>query len=275
MAGKAGAACEASEGVAMAEVTRLYMPSEAVRKKLEQMSVLILTPCKDYEVPISFSRSVTNMVAYSWLNGLKIYQHGTVERMVVHWARNELARLAQEHICGHTGKRYTHVLWLDDDHVFNPDLALCLARHDVDMVSALYFGRVGRHLPVAYVKDETPNKYMHYQILEVPPKLCEVDAVGFGACLMRMDVLDRIPAPWFKFGDAGEDVHFCVNAKEHGIKVHVDGSYMVGHIGESTVVTQDTYKRFLDDKSEEYADRIAVPLGGQNAADSVGIGNPD
>ena len=258
----------------MAEVIELYQPSAEVRKKLEKMSVLILTPCKDHEVPAVFSQSVTNMVSYSHLNGLKVYQHCVVERMVVHWARNELARLAQAHVSGYTGQRYTHVLWLDDDHVFNPDLLLCLARHDVDMVSALYFGRVGRHLPVVYVKDDTPNKYMHYQILEIPPRLCEVDATGFGACLMRMEVLDRIPAPWFKFEDAGEDIYFCVHAKEAGVKVHVDGSYVLGHIGESQVVTQETYMRFMESKREEYADRVRVPLGGSNGADNLGSRSP-
>lgn len=248
----------------MAEPVRLYAPNAKERKRLEDLSIVILTPCKDYENAAAFTRSVVNMTAYSWLHGLRIFQMAMSERMVVHWGRNHLAKLAHEHVSGYTGSRYTHILWLDDDHVFNPDLALCLARYsDLDMVSALYFGRVGRQLPVVYVKDDLPDKYTHYQMLEVPPKLCQVDAVGFGACLMRMDVLDRTEAPWFRFTEAaGEDIYFCVHAKERGIEVYCDGSYQLGHIGEPQIVTQETSLRFLESKRDEYADRIKVPLGG-------------
>lgn len=241
----------------------LYAPNAKERKRLEDISVVILTPCKDHECSIAFTRSVVNMVAYSWLHGLRVFQMSTTERMVVHWGRNELARLAQQFVSGYTGKRYTHILWLDDDHVFNPDLALYLARHsDLDVVSALYFGRAGRHLPVVYVKDDTPDKYMHYPLVEVPRTLCQVDAVGFGACLMRMDVLDRMPAPWFKFNECGEDVYFCVHAKERGIGIYCDGAYVLGHLGEARVVTEETYRQFLEANREQYADRVKVPLGG-------------
>lgn len=247
----------------MAEPTPIYAPSAKERERLKDLSVLILTPCKDYECPIGFTRSAVNMVAYSWLHGLKVFQMGNTERMVVHWARNHLATKARDHVCGYTGKRYTHMLWLDDDHLFNPDLALYLAKYsDLDVVSALYFGRVGRQLPVVYVKDDLPDRYSHYQMLEVPPKLCQVDAVGFGACLMRMDVLDRMPAPWFDFNRCGEDVYFCTHAKEHGIQIYCDGAYQIGHIGEPQIVTQATSQQFLEANRETYADRIKVPLGG-------------
>jgi hypothetical protein len=248
----------------VAEPTPLYAPSTKERKRIQDLSVLILTPCKDYEVPSAFARSVVNMVAYSWLNGLRVFQMAVSERMVVHYARNHLAKLAQEHVCGHTGQRYSHILWLDDDHVFNPDLALYLAKHsDLDMVSALYFGRVGRQLPVVYVKDGNQDLYTHYQMLELQPALCQVDAVGFGACLMRMDVLDRMQYPWFRFNEAaGEDIYFCVHAKERGIEIYCDGAYKIGHLGEPEVVTQETSLRFLESKRDEYADRIKVPLGG-------------
>src|SRR5256885_338774 len=178
----------------------IYSPTAEDRKIYADMAVVILTPFGSYDCPARFARSVGNMMAYSWMHGLKIYQWGGAERTVVHWARNQLCRLMREKINEYTGKPFTHILWLDDDHVFNPDLAVYLAKHkDLDVVSALYFGRVGRHLPVAYVKDDTPDKYMHYPIIEVPPTLCQVDAVGLGACLMRADVLERVPEPWFKF----------------------------------------------------------------------------
>jgi hypothetical protein len=241
----------------------LYTPSAEARAAFANMAVVILTPCKDYETSFRFARSVANLVAYSWMNGLRVYQWGGTERMVVHWGRNELARLAKDHVNEYTGEKFTHILWLDDDHVFNPDMLVYLAQHQaLDVVSALYFGRAGRHLPVVYVKDDNEDRYKHYPLIEVPANLCEVDAVGLGACLMKLDVFERMPDPWFKFNDAGEDIYFCVHAKDYGIRIWCDGAYMLGHIGEPQIVTQATYRAYLEANKETYADRIKVPLGG-------------
>lgn len=244
-------------------VVRFYEPTAADKKRYANMAVVIVTPCKDYEVPFKFTQAVVNLVAYSWLHGLKVYQMGGTQRTVVHWARNELARLARDHVNEYTGEKFTHVLWLDDDHVFNPDMLLWLARNqDKDVVSALYFGRAERNLPVVYVKDEGGDKYKHFALVEVPPDLCEVDAIGFGACLMRRDVLDRVPDPWFMFNSCGEDIYFCVHAKEADVKIWCDGAYKLGHIGEPAIVTEATYRQYMVDNQEKYADRIKVSLGG-------------
>jgi hypothetical protein len=245
---------------------KLYVPTPQERAILEKMQVVILTPCKDYEVPFRFARSVVNMTAYSWQYGCRVYQLAGIERMPVHWSRQELCRQVKDRLNEETGDKFTHVLWLDDDHIFSPDLLVYLARHqEKDVVSAVYYGRVGRHLPVVYVKDSTPDKYKFFPIIEVPPALCEVDAVGFGACLMRRDVLDRMPEPWFTFapGGVGEDIYFCVHAKEAGIRIWCEGSYTIGHFGEPQVITQETYRQFLEKNADEYSDRIKVSLGGQ------------
>lgn len=242
----------------------LYQPTAADRECYADMEVLILTPCKDYECPMLFTKSVVNMVAYSWMHGLKVYQMGRTERMVIHWARQDLARQAKEKINEYTGRRFTHILWLDDDHAFNPDMLVYLARHkDLDVVSALYFGRAGRPLPVVYVKDKNPDKYSFYPLIGVPNRLFEADAIGFGACLMRMDVLDRMPEPWFQFNRCGEDIYFCVHAKEAGVRIWCDGSYALGHLGEHQMITRETYEKYLETNKDEFADRIKVPLGGR------------
>jgi hypothetical protein len=244
-------------------VSGLFEPSSKDREAYAKQSLVILTPCKDFEVPARFAKSVANLVAYSWLHGLRIYQMGMTERMVVHWARNDLARKVRTHVNEYTGELFSHVLWLDDDSIFNPDLAVYLSRApELDVVSALYFGRGTRNLPVVYVKDNTDDPYKHFPLIEMPSKLCEVDAIGLGACLMRRDVLDRMPEPWFSFQDAGEDIYFCVHAKRAGMHIYCDGSYMLGHLDEPRIVTHATYRQYLDANKDELADRIKVPLGG-------------
>ena len=240
-----------------------WEPSKADRKVYKNMEVAIVTPCGDYEVSAKFTRSVANLIAYSWMHGLKVYEMGTVERMVVHWARNELARNSVDRVNPHTGNKFTHLLWLDDDHVFNPDMLVYLARHNVECVSALYYCRTGRILPVAYVKDDDPDKYKHYPLLEVPEAVFEVDAVGFGAFLMRREVLEKLEYPYFKFENCGEDIYFCVNAREAGIKIWLDGSYRLGHIGEPSITSHSTYLKYLEDNEEILKDRVKVSLGGK------------
>ena len=243
-----------------------YHPSDVDRRKYAGMSVIIATPCKDNEMAAKFCKDVVNMVGYSWLHGLKVYQMGITERMVIHWARNDLAKQCNDHVCEYTGEKFTHILWLDDDQVFTPDLLVYLARHreahdDLDVVSALYYGRT-QHLPVAYVKDFNDDKYKHFPLIEVPRTLCEVDAVGFGGLLMRRDVLDRLEEPWFNFKRCGEDIYFCVHAKEQGIKIHLEGTFIMGHLGDAPVIHTPQYERYMKDNEEQFADRTKVGLGG-------------
>ena len=138
--------------------------TQEVKDQFAKMSICILSPM--YIAEPRWIQSTVNMVAWSWMQGLPIYQMGISEKMVVDWARNFLARQAKDHICEYTGKRYTHLLWLDTDHVFNPDLACILARHfkdpNIDAISALYFGRTGPTLPVVYVKDTSDDKEKHH-----------------------------------------------------------------------------------------------------------------
>lgn len=240
----------------------LYTPTEEDREKFKNISIAILTPHADFENSIKFTKSVVNLMAYSWMYGLKIYQMGHTERMVPDWARNELARIAKDKVNEYTGEKFTHLLWLDDDHVFESDLACVLARHDKDMVSALYYARVGKTLPVVYVKDHSGDEYKHFPIIEAPNCLFECDAVGFGALLMRRDVLDRVPEPWFTIDwKAGEDIAFCVRAKKHGVKVWCDGQYKLGHVGAPQVIGHQHYLKYMQDHKDEYADRVKIQLG--------------
>jgi hypothetical protein len=243
------------------KVNGLYYPSKKDKALYEGFSICILTPCGGYENAVKFTKSVANMISYSWMHGLKIYQMGLTERMVVDWARNDLARKAAAHINEYTGQKFTHLLWLDDDHVFEADLACVLARHNLDMVSALYYARVGKTLPVVYVKGDGDD-YKHFPLIVPPNCLFECDAVGFGAMLMRRDVFDRVPEPWFTIDyRSGEDIAFCVSAKKQGIKIHCDGQYKLGHIAVPRVVGHQDYLKYMNENQDEFADKVKVNLG--------------
>jgi hypothetical protein len=225
------------------------------------LRVCILTPVLHVEP--RWIASTVDMVAYSWERGLRIYKFGMTERLAPDWARNALAREAMGH--QHHGKYFTHFLWLDSDQVFHPDLCCQLARHDVDFVSAVYYHRNGAPFPVAYVKTDDcgPDGYLHHPLMEIPTALVEVDAVGFGAVLMKRDVFLKVPEPWFTIDyRAGEDIAFCKKIKDYGFKVHLDGAYSIGHIGVPPIIDGQYYRDWVKNNPEKYSQKIQVQLKG-------------
>lgn len=239
------------------------------REMFSTMRVCILTPIMHIEP--QWVRAMANALAYAWSQGLRVEDMGIIERSVVHWARNELVRAALPLTSVHDGKPFTHFLWLDSDHIFDRDLFCQLARHyarpEVDMISALYFGRCPPYLPVAYVKDGNPSPYTHYPLIQVPNCLCEVDAVGFGAIMTKREVFETLPDPWFAMqgrnGQAiGEDMCFCVHAKEAGFRLFLDGQYKLGHFSDKQIITEKLHKDWVENHPDDFGDKIKVALGG-------------
>ena len=224
----------------------LYEPSPQDRERYQAYDILIATPNGDFSNPAVHTRCLANMIAYSWMHGLKIYQMGSTQRTVVDWARNALARKAREHINEYTNRPFTHIFWLDDDQIFNPDLGVLLARNgDLEMISALYFMRDPPHWPVVYVQDYT-TQYQHFHVHALEQAVVQVDAVGFGALLMRREVLDRVPEPWFTIcPEYGEDIGFCTHARRAGVKIFCDGGVRIGHLGSPPIITEADNQRVM------------------------------
>lgn len=239
-----------------------FIPMPEQRARINGMRVMVLVPCGDYKSPIRWVSCMANMIAYSAHFGLKLHAFGYTERTVVDWARNSLAERFLKTKDEYEDKPFTHALWLDDDHVFNPDLAVRLAANShLDMVSALYHMRTAPYHPVAYLKDDSDNEFKHWPLTKVPPAVAEVDAVGFGALLMRREVLEGTPKPWFTLDwRSGEDIAFCVQAKKAGFKVWLDGEYAIGHIGHAPIVTAIDCEKYMAEHPEDYKNLVRVKM---------------
>lgn len=230
-------------------------------KHFASMRVAILCPMMHVEH--DFVQSLADMIAYSWNYSLRIEKLAKTSRTVVDWARDDLVSSGLKEKSPFTGEPFTHFLWLDADHVFKPDLACQLARHEVDAVSALYFHRRGAPTPVVFVHNEKdPTGLKHFTLLQIPPHLVEVDAFGFGSCLTHRCIFEAMPYPWFNIdADAGEDINFCARARTLGIKFYLDGAYAVGHVGEPKIIGRETYNAWWNenkDRTEEF--RIPIDL---------------
>ena len=156
--------------------------------------------------------------------------------------RNELVTQAMMLDC-------SHIFWMDTDQVYPPETLTKLISHNLPIVCA----KVHRREPPydALLKRCNPDKsdelnpyidieYDEWGLRADPKELIEVDATGFGCNLMSIEVVEKIPKPWFLMNlytrpVVGEDFYFWAQAKKLGYKIMVDCSINVGHIAEAVV----------------------------------------
>jgi len=152
--------------------------------------------------------------------------------------RNRLVRAAQD-----LGADL--ILFLDADMVFPQDLiprliqGLAKTEAKTGILSALYFKKAAPHQPVPSWKNVAADEQLMNPIRYGPdrrPVACDV--VGMGAALVRREVFEAIPPPWFEYeryqktGEATvtEDVTFCRKVKAAGFEILVDPSLICGHL---------------------------------------------
>ncbi|GAI93114.1 unnamed protein product, partial [marine sediment metagenome] len=66
---------------------------------------------------------------------------------------------------------------------------------------------------------------------------------GAGFLLVKREVFEKLPYPWFSFEKGGEDLYFCDKARENGFEIWADMSVLLGHlrlepVGASQFLTQ-------------------------------------
>lgn len=141
--------------------------------------------------------------------------------------------------------RYDFVLMVDGDIQFQTEDVLKLVSANLDIVSGFYKSRFHKNKSVAGYIRKIGVPFEFLSSFETGIK--EVDWVGMGFCLIKSEVFKKLKKPWFyegvhfydtpyethKMESFGEDIGFCINAREHGFKVYVDCDCKVNHILES------------------------------------------
>ncbi len=202
------------------------------------MKILIAVPCMD-QVPAPFCQSLAQLQKTG--DCVLAMQSGSL----IYTSRNALATQAIQ-------MNADYVFWLDSDMVFKPDTLVrmmdALQKNDIDILTGLYFRRVPPYTPVLYnVLDIEGVKADFSEFDQIPDKLFEVGACGFGCVLMKTDVFFDVQGKFGNMfapiGNNGEDVAFCWRARECGYKVICDPSVICGHVGYS-VVDDQFFKAF-------------------------------
>lgn len=151
--------------------------------------------------------------------------------------RNAFVKYAKE-------RQADYVLFLDDDHILAHDLFLRLYAMDAPVASALAFQRIPPYLPCVYRWGMMPENGQ-VAVLPVGDLIKagqrQVDATGFAAVLIKMEVFDKIKDPWFEWKELGEDLDFCLKCKDAGIQIYCDTDLVLPHIGENQEVNEETF----------------------------------
>lgn len=199
------------------------------------MKIFIAVPCMD-QLPAPFAQSLAT------LNRVGDCMVGFQIGSLVYDSRNNLARRA-------IASEADMVLWLDSDMVFNPDTLQRLIetkeKTGAAIVSGLYFRRVPPFSPVLYDRLSMRDKRCEWSEFDtIPDEPFEVGGCGFGCVLMDTDVLvDVFARKGDLFGPlngTGEDLSFCIRARECGHNIICDPTISLGHVG-TTVINRDFF----------------------------------
>ena len=212
------------------------------------LRIAVLVPSHT-EVKAGFCHSLANMVS-TFANAK--YEGGKKEIEVINVGGSMLPEVRHRLVAEAMKWGATHALWLDSDMMFPRDTLQCLLRHNLPIVGANYPRRQKPCIPTGHLGNQNGGMLWTE---EGDNSLVEVKHLGGGVMLVDMRVYDALELPFFMFevtenklGLRGEDVYFCMKAKEAGIPVFCDQelSQHIGHIGEYVYTNQDSI-RFRDD----------------------------
>jgi GT2 family glycosyltransferase len=200
------------------------------------MRVAICIPARG-QMEVTTAFDLTMMAAY--MAGkknidLNVY---TSQGTLIFDQRNSLVRTAVEEKCD-------YILFIDADMRFPKNTLERLLSHNKDIIGVNATTRMMPPKPTA--RNIQINEDGSVDWLEVfsnkEKGIGKVDAIGCGVMLIKTSCLKDIPQPYFYFEQLlkgkllGEDIYFCIKAKDAGIDTWVDHdlSMEIGHVGSYT-----------------------------------------
>jgi cellulose synthase/poly-beta-1,6-N-acetylglucosamine synthase-like glycosyltransferase len=200
------------------------------------MRVAICIPARG-QMEVTTAFDLTMMAAY--MAGkknidLNVY---TSQGTLIFDQRNSLVHTAVVEKCD-------YILFIDADMRFPKNTLERLLSHKKDIIGVNATTRMMPPKPTA--RNIQINEDGSVDWLEVfsnkEKGIGKVDAIGCGVMLIKTSCLKNIPQPYFYFEQLlkgkllGEDIYFCIKAKDAGIDTWVDHdlSMEIGHVGSYT-----------------------------------------
>jgi len=193
--------------------------------------LLIGVPTLDY-MNVEFVRSLTALLMRLKDDGVNFdldIESGTL----VYIARERIANKA-------INEEYSHVLWLDADMVFGPDLLDDLMFSGKAFVSGVYHARRKGYASCIF-KGINVGEVEHFK--EYPKETFEIAGCGFGCVLIETEIIRAVKRTYgtcfTPIKNYGEDLAFCKRCRDIGYSLWCEPSVVCGHIGHITIYPED------------------------------------
>ncbi len=204
------------------------------------MKLLIAIPCMD-TVPVDFMKSLLRLTQKLTADGVD-YEVAIESGTLVYMARDRLAGKA-------VNQRFTHVLWLDSDMVFEPEIVEDLQFCGQDFVTGIAHGR-RKPFTSCLFKNIDLNHLELWQLKDYPAEAFEVAGCGMACCLISTEIIKQV---MINYGTAfnpimqyGEDISFCKRAHDLGFKIYAEPTVRLGHIAHIAIYPDDV-PRYQDE----------------------------
>lgn len=195
------------------------------------MKLLIGIPTMD-SVPVEFLKSLCNLMGKLRGDGVDCelrIENGTL----VYYAREAIARYA-------VLKNFTHILWLDSDMVFEPEIVEDLQFSGKKFVTGIAHSRRPPFSSCIF-KEIFPG--VEKWKGEYPNNTFQIAACGMACVLMDVEIVrvmeDKYPVLFMPTDTYGEDVAFCWRATQCGFDIWAEPSVRVGHVGKRVIYPEE------------------------------------
>lgn len=199
--------------------------------------VVIATPSLDGRVEATYAYFLAETVRLGMQNGIAFLPLMVLREALIQQARNDLFAMAYK-------ADADDVIWVDSDIAWEPQHALRLLSHDVDVVGGTYRRKDDAESYVVKCRREN---------LQIGPTgLIEVEALGCGFLRMSRRAVSHLwdvstaykskgdERRWvfdvrpFKGEVVSEDVGACLRLHDDGIPVYLDPAITCHHVGAKT-----------------------------------------
>lgn len=155
---------------------------------------------------------------------------------LVHTARDALAGKAMQ-------DGFTHVLWLDSDMIFEPELVEDLTFSGQSFVTGICHSRRPPYATCVFTDIQNDIKRWEGPY---PTDTFRIAGCGMACVLMETQILKDVFNSYLTcftpMRNYGEDLAFCLRAAGLGYKIYAEPSVRVGHIGQTIIYPEDHEK---------------------------------
>lgn len=229
----------------------------------KRLDIMIAIPSMG-DVSMMFTCSIVGMI----LKTKEKYPDCTITistaiRRLIHKARTELVDNFLETDCN-------YLMFIDDDNPPKPDDLNNLIELDLPIVSGLYFRRNPPYEPIIMAErkngigtERRPDLYRNKD-----GKPFKVHSTGMGFMLIKREVfakMKELGIPLFEIrGSVGEDIWFCLQARQAGYDILIAPDVEIAHLGERMIITGETYDKYYMEHIQELVKKALKVDGWQS-----------